>query len=437
VRAPCASSLRSRGRRGWIGTKSSITRWVFGEGLADPVEGPGAEPMRAGFSRDYLEAMITQRGWLSLNEFVLCRVRYFTGGAAISSKDWIEGVLKENWAWRYRNVLILALNTRGILLSEQTAVESMQRKRLCLAVVFTLGLCIYMALRRKHEHLGDSVQLRYLETRLTTNGQNIFCEVLFAVTNFTDHSMRVRLAAVEAKEAQGWVQERAGRFLNKEFDWQPIGSSGQTLLDPHTAAFGRVSAVMPANSSLDMQYFPQRVAKWRLKVDSDFEVTGLAKVAMLIRRGLFFGFKWNNFTGTNRFVLFGDSISVYSEEIETRGVKILAGLYVPATTEVKAFANSFAVASPAGKHDLVIRAILGGLIKQGLTFADARMMFGQDLQSVFQPETRNRQVIFQVLFNPVQPKARLMKSEWGRKWSLVLCFSNNGNLVYYSLVNRR
>jgi putative transposase len=72
--------------------------WVFGEGLVEGVEGAAAEPMRAGFSREQVEAVIAQQGRLPWSEFVRCRVRYFTDGAAIGSKDWVEGVLKEHQA---------------------------------------------------------------------------------------------------------------------------------------------------------------------------------------------------------------------------------------------------------------------------------------------------------------------------------------------------
>jgi REP element-mobilizing transposase RayT len=72
--------------------------WIFGEGQVEGVEGPGSEPIRAGFSREQVETVIAQQGRLPWSEFVRCRVRYFTDGAAIGSKDWIQGVLAEHQA---------------------------------------------------------------------------------------------------------------------------------------------------------------------------------------------------------------------------------------------------------------------------------------------------------------------------------------------------
>jgi putative transposase len=72
--------------------------WIFGEGQVGGVEGPGSEPIRAGFSREQVETVIAQQGRLPWSEFVRCRVRYFTDGAAIGSKDWIQGVLAEHQA---------------------------------------------------------------------------------------------------------------------------------------------------------------------------------------------------------------------------------------------------------------------------------------------------------------------------------------------------
>jgi putative transposase len=73
--------------------------WVYGEGLAEGVEGPGSEPIRPGFSAEQVEAVLKEGGKLPWSEFVRCRVRYFTDGAAIGAKDWADGVFREHRDW--------------------------------------------------------------------------------------------------------------------------------------------------------------------------------------------------------------------------------------------------------------------------------------------------------------------------------------------------
>jgi hypothetical protein len=91
--------LLNTGHRREITRTEALRRyrtWLFGEGLIEGVEGPGTEPIRPGFSPEQVEEVLRQRGRLPWSQFVRCRVRYFTDGAAIGSREWIDGVFHRN-----------------------------------------------------------------------------------------------------------------------------------------------------------------------------------------------------------------------------------------------------------------------------------------------------------------------------------------------------
>jgi putative transposase len=90
-------------RRG-AGTPGEAYRcWLFGEGIEageQAVESgerasrpfPSSPSSRRGFSKERVEAVLKSGGKLSRADLLLCRVRWFSDGVAIGSKDFVEGV---------------------------------------------------------------------------------------------------------------------------------------------------------------------------------------------------------------------------------------------------------------------------------------------------------------------------------------------------------
>jgi REP element-mobilizing transposase RayT len=110
MEAPMDSWEEKRG----AGTPAQAYRcWLFGEGLevamqkaigsggASGVERSGLEvsgrlksglPVKKGFSKERVEAVLKGGGKLSRADLLLCRVRWFSDGVAIGSKSFVEGV---------------------------------------------------------------------------------------------------------------------------------------------------------------------------------------------------------------------------------------------------------------------------------------------------------------------------------------------------------
>jgi hypothetical protein len=51
-----------------------------------------ALPVKKGFSKEKVEAVLKSGGKLSRADLLLCRVRWFSDGVAIGSKSFVEGV---------------------------------------------------------------------------------------------------------------------------------------------------------------------------------------------------------------------------------------------------------------------------------------------------------------------------------------------------------
>jgi REP element-mobilizing transposase RayT len=104
-------------RRGDLAPAEAYRCWLFGEGLeverktpggaeqdgmaaagglpASPdIQGPGTavHPVRRGFSKEKVEAVLKGGGKLSRADLLRCRVRWFSDGVAIGSKGFVEGV---------------------------------------------------------------------------------------------------------------------------------------------------------------------------------------------------------------------------------------------------------------------------------------------------------------------------------------------------------
>ena len=66
---------------------------VFSQGM-EGVGGTDAtgQPLRRGIEPAAVEQMLLKRGRVGMEEYVHCRVRYFTDGVALGSRDFVEGV---------------------------------------------------------------------------------------------------------------------------------------------------------------------------------------------------------------------------------------------------------------------------------------------------------------------------------------------------------
>ena len=69
--------------------------WIYGVG-EETGEREGGGPMKRGFNREQIVAVLANKGRLSSWELLRCRVRYFTDGAVIGSKAFVNGVFAVN-----------------------------------------------------------------------------------------------------------------------------------------------------------------------------------------------------------------------------------------------------------------------------------------------------------------------------------------------------
>lgn len=99
------------------------------------------------------------------------------------------------------------------------------------------------------------------------------------------------------------------------------------------------------------------------------------------------------------------------------------------------FQNAYrGTAEPKAKRHLVIKAIDDGVIKRGLTLADAKVMFGDDLQT-FHRDSTNAALKAVVFFEAVTPPPNPLMSALRQGWYLDLTFSSDDRLDRYSLGN--
>jgi REP element-mobilizing transposase RayT len=84
-------------RRGAITPAEAYRCWLFGEGFevrqqSQAQDSPAVGVKRRGFSKERVEAVLKSGGKLSRADLLRCRVRWFSAGLAIGSKDFVEGV---------------------------------------------------------------------------------------------------------------------------------------------------------------------------------------------------------------------------------------------------------------------------------------------------------------------------------------------------------
>ena len=88
---------RSEGQEGTITEAMAQYRlWVFGEGMTEGVQRPDGPKIRPGIDPEKVKEVFAQKGKLTWGDFVRCRVRYFTDGAVIGSRAWVNQVFAEN-----------------------------------------------------------------------------------------------------------------------------------------------------------------------------------------------------------------------------------------------------------------------------------------------------------------------------------------------------
>ncbi|MBN1674721.1 MAG: hypothetical protein JXR37_26995 [Kiritimatiellae bacterium] len=90
------------GASAWRYAQRTYRRHLFMTGDETPA-GPGAGAARAGasrrgFSAERVKAVLAQGGKLSRAELLRCRVRYFTDGVVLGSREFVDAVYRRNRA---------------------------------------------------------------------------------------------------------------------------------------------------------------------------------------------------------------------------------------------------------------------------------------------------------------------------------------------------
>ena len=74
--------------------------WSEASQMAELAKGPdGAEIWKRRLPREKALEVLAAGGRLSKADFIRCRVRYFTDGAAIGTKGFVEGIFQHCRAW--------------------------------------------------------------------------------------------------------------------------------------------------------------------------------------------------------------------------------------------------------------------------------------------------------------------------------------------------
>jgi putative transposase len=73
--------------------------WLFGQGEANEGLTQDGQPVRAGFTVEQVQAVVKAKGRLPLAEYLRLRVRYFTDGAVLGSRNYVNEIFQ---AWRER-----------------------------------------------------------------------------------------------------------------------------------------------------------------------------------------------------------------------------------------------------------------------------------------------------------------------------------------------
>lgn len=79
----------------WRATGAEYRKYLFQQG-EELGEVDGRKPRRRGISQERVQQVVDENGKLSLGEVLQCRVRYFTDGVALGSKEFVEGVFEKH-----------------------------------------------------------------------------------------------------------------------------------------------------------------------------------------------------------------------------------------------------------------------------------------------------------------------------------------------------
>lgn len=74
---------------------ATYRRWLFGQGEQREGTTETGQPLRRGFTREAVLAVIAARGRLALTEYLRLRVRYFADGAVLGTRGFVEGIFTE------------------------------------------------------------------------------------------------------------------------------------------------------------------------------------------------------------------------------------------------------------------------------------------------------------------------------------------------------
>lgn len=70
--------------------------WIYGEGLAKVQPASPAAAPQAELAPEQVREVLKQNGKLGWHDFARCRVRYFSDGAVIGSREWVDTIFEEN-----------------------------------------------------------------------------------------------------------------------------------------------------------------------------------------------------------------------------------------------------------------------------------------------------------------------------------------------------
>ena len=68
--------------------------WLLGQGEEREVTSPEGQPLRRGFKREDVLAVVAARGRLAFPEYLRLKVRYFVDGAVLGTRGFVEGILQ-------------------------------------------------------------------------------------------------------------------------------------------------------------------------------------------------------------------------------------------------------------------------------------------------------------------------------------------------------
>jgi REP element-mobilizing transposase RayT len=100
-------------RVNWRITAPRYRMLLFGHGERRDLDEQTGAPGRLGMSREEVEVVLSRGGEMSLSEILRCKVRYFTGGIAVGSAQFLESVFEEHRERFGRNRTIAGKAMRG------------------------------------------------------------------------------------------------------------------------------------------------------------------------------------------------------------------------------------------------------------------------------------------------------------------------------------